>query len=233
MQIKAAVFRDASRKPSFETLEMSGPAPGEVLVRLVATGVCHTDAKAAGPESFSPRPVVLGHEGAGVVEAVGQGVSKVAPGDHVVMTFGSCGRCRSCEEAEPAYCHHALPLSFGCKRADGSTYLRAARRNAGLWRLLPAILLRHPFHRARAQRGEGARRRAARIAGPAGLRRADGRGRRAQRSAREAGPHDRDLRRRRAGPFSGHGRAAGGRRAHHRHRPPQGPARSRARSWRP
>jgi aryl-alcohol dehydrogenase len=126
MQIRAAVFRDASGKPSFETLEMAGPGPGEVLVRLVATGVCHTDAKAAGPESFSPRPVVLGHEGAGIVEAVGPGVQKVAPGDHVVMTFGSCGRCRSCEEAEPAYCHHALPLSFGCKRAGGSTYLRAA-----------------------------------------------------------------------------------------------------------
>ncbi|MFN3889291.1 MAG: NAD(P)-dependent alcohol dehydrogenase [Beijerinckiaceae bacterium] len=125
MQITAAVFRDASLKPSFEELEMSGPGPGEVLVRVVAAGVCHTDSKAAGPQSLSPRPVVLGHEGAGVVEAVGQGVSKVAPGDHVVMTFGSCGRCRSCEEAEPAYCHHALPLSFGCRRPDGSTYLRA------------------------------------------------------------------------------------------------------------
>ncbi len=126
MQITAAVFRDATLKPSFETLDLTGPGPGEVLVRMVATGVCHTDAKAAGPESMSPRPVVLGHEGAGVVEAVGQGVTKVAPGDHVVMTFGSCGRCRSCEEAEPAYCHHALPLSFGCKRSDGSSYLRAA-----------------------------------------------------------------------------------------------------------
>lgn len=126
MRITAAVFRDASLKPSIEPLEMSGPGPGEALVRIVATGVCHTDAKAAGPDSLSPRPVVLGHEGAGVVEAVGQGVDKVAPGDHVVMTFGSCGRCRSCEEAEPAYCHHALPLSFACTRADGSAYLRAA-----------------------------------------------------------------------------------------------------------
>jgi aryl-alcohol dehydrogenase len=126
MQITAAVFRDDTLRPSIERLEMSGPGPGEVLVRMVATGVCHTDAKAAGPNSPAPRPVVLGHEGAGTVEAVGPGVSKVAPGDHVVMTFGSCGRCRSCEEAEPAYCHHALPLSFGCKRPDGSTYLRAA-----------------------------------------------------------------------------------------------------------
>lgn len=126
MQIRAAVFRDDTLRPNFETLTMASPDPGEVLVRIVATGVCHTDMKAGGPGSPVPRPVVLGHEGAGVVEAVGAGVTKVAPGDHVVMTFGSCGRCRSCEEAEPAYCHHALSLTFGCKRPDGSAYLRAA-----------------------------------------------------------------------------------------------------------
>ncbi|HEY8581248.1 MAG TPA: alcohol dehydrogenase catalytic domain-containing protein, partial [Beijerinckiaceae bacterium] len=98
MQITAAVFRDDTLRPSFETLEMSGPGAGEVLVRIVAAGVCHTDMKSGGPGSPVPRPVVLGHEGAGVVEAVGAGVTKVAPGDHVVMTFGSCGHCRSCQE---------------------------------------------------------------------------------------------------------------------------------------
>ncbi len=56
MQITAAVFRDATLKPSFETLDLTGPGPGEVLVRMVATGVCHADAKAAGPESLSPGP---------------------------------------------------------------------------------------------------------------------------------------------------------------------------------
>lgn len=125
MKIRAAVFRDDRMRPSIETLEMAGPGAGEVLVRVVAVGVCHTDLKSAGPGAPTPRPVVLGHEGSGVVEAVGAGVGKVAPGDHVVLTFGSCGRCRSCEEAQPAYCHHALPLSFGCRRADGSHYLRA------------------------------------------------------------------------------------------------------------
>jgi aryl-alcohol dehydrogenase len=60
---------------------------------------------------------VLGHEGSGLVEKVGGGVTKVAPGDHVVMTFGSCGRCRSCREAEPAYCYDQVALNFGCSQA--------------------------------------------------------------------------------------------------------------------
>lgn len=125
MQIQAAVFRDDSLRPGIETLTLAGPGPGEILVRIVATGVCHTDMKSGGPGSPVPRPVVLGHEGAGVVERVGAGVTKVAPGDHVVMTFGSCGGCRSCQEAQPAYCWSAMPLSFGCTRADGSHYLHA------------------------------------------------------------------------------------------------------------
>ena len=63
--IKAAVFRDDSEKPSLEKLELTGPGDGEVLVKIVATGVCHTDLKTAGAGGLSPRPVVLGHEGRG------------------------------------------------------------------------------------------------------------------------------------------------------------------------
>lgn len=77
MKIRAAVFREGSEAPAIEELELSGPRAGEVLVRIVATGVCHTDIKAAGEKSPVPRPVVLGHEGAGIVEAVGEGVTKV------------------------------------------------------------------------------------------------------------------------------------------------------------
>ena len=120
MEIRAAVFRDTSLKPSIETLEMSGPGAGEVLVRLTATGVCHTDLKTAGTDR-SPRPVVLGHEGAGVVEAVGEGVDDLEPGDHVVMTFTWCGHCPSCHGARPAYCYNTD--HFACTRADGSHYL--------------------------------------------------------------------------------------------------------------
>lgn len=125
MQIKAAVFRDTP-KPNLEDLELSGPAAGEVLVRIVATGVCHTDLKSAELPSRIPRPVVLGHEGSGVVEAVGAGVRKVAPGDHVVMSFDSCGRCPSCLDAQPAYCHTSN--AFACVRADGSFYLRSGKQ---------------------------------------------------------------------------------------------------------
>lgn len=121
MKITAAVFRRPDTPPTLEQLELSGPRDGEVLVRMVATGVCHTDLKAASSGSPVPFPVVLGHEGAGVVEAVGDGVDTVSPGDHVVMSFGSCGHCPSCQDGEPAYCHNVNP--FACTRADGSTYL--------------------------------------------------------------------------------------------------------------
>ena len=113
MKIRAAVFRDETGHPKIEELDLTGPGPGEVLVRMVATGVCHTDHKSAGPGPV-PKPVVLGHEGAGVVEAVGAGVTKLVTGDHVVMTFGSCGRCMSCEEAEPAYCNDSFDYCFTC-----------------------------------------------------------------------------------------------------------------------
>ena len=120
MKIKAAVFRDKSHNPTIEDLELSGPRAGEVLVRIVGVGVCHTDLKTAETDR-APRPVVLGHEGSGVVEAVGPGVSRVVAGDHVVMSFGSCGHCPSCLDAQPAYCHDAD--HFGCTRADGTFYL--------------------------------------------------------------------------------------------------------------
>ena len=124
MEIQAAVFRDTSMKASIETLQLSGPIEGEVLVKLTATGVCHTDLKTASTEGRSPRPVVFGHEGAGVVEAVGPGIFDLEKGDHVVMSFGSCGRCPSCLDAEPALCY--TTDHFACTREDGSFYLEGA-----------------------------------------------------------------------------------------------------------
>ena len=121
-KIRAAVFHDQSMKPSIEELVMSGPGDGEVMVRIVAAGVCHTDLKTAATPGRSPRPVVLGHEGAGVVEAVGPGVTDLAEGDHVVMSFTSCGHCPSCLDAEPAYCY--ATDHFACTRPDGSFYLK-------------------------------------------------------------------------------------------------------------
>lgn len=126
IKIRAAVFNDESGRPTIEPLDLFGPGPGEVLVRIVATGVCHTDHKAAGPGP-SPKPVVLGHEGAGIVAAVGEGVSKLAVGDHVVMTFGSCGVCNSCSAGQPAYCHDGLNYCFTCRPPKARPYLMSPR----------------------------------------------------------------------------------------------------------
>ncbi|HUY04465.1 MAG TPA: NAD(P)-dependent alcohol dehydrogenase [Rhodocyclaceae bacterium] len=123
MQITAAVAREKGGDFSLETLHLEAPREGEVLVRVVATGVCHTDMVVRDGHLLTPMPVVLGHEGSGIVEQVGAGVTKVAPGDSVVMTFNSCGHCPSCNEHEPAYCHEFFPRNFFAARADGSSAL--------------------------------------------------------------------------------------------------------------
>lgn len=123
MQITAAVLRSRSGPFGLEVVELEEPRAGEVLVRVVATGVCHTDMVMRDQDLPTPQPVVLGHEGAGVVERVGPGVTKVAPGDHVVMTFNSCGTCPSCHDHAPTYCHEFFPRNFMGARADGSSGL--------------------------------------------------------------------------------------------------------------
>lgn len=126
MQIKAAVARQVGGTFDIETLDIEPPRANEVLVRVVATGVCHTDMVVRDGHLPTPMPVVLGHEGAGVVEAVGSAVTKVKVGDHVVMGFNSCGGCPSCQDGEPAYCHEFFPRNFFATRADGSSGLSKA-----------------------------------------------------------------------------------------------------------
>jgi aryl-alcohol dehydrogenase len=126
MQITAAVLRSRSGPFGLETLDLEEPRAGEVLVRVVATGVCHTDMVMRDQDLPTPQPVVLGHEGAGVVERVGPGVTKVAPGDHVVMTFNSCGHCPSCSDHAPTYCHEFFPRNFMGARPDGTSGLSKA-----------------------------------------------------------------------------------------------------------
>ena len=123
MKIKAAVARQVGGALGIETVELEAPRAHEVQVRVVATGVCHTDMVVRDGHLPTPFPVVLGHEGAGVVEAVGSAVTKVAVGDHVVMTFNSCGGCPSCNDGEPAYCHEFFPRNFFATRPDGSSGL--------------------------------------------------------------------------------------------------------------
>ncbi|MBC2667791.1 NAD(P)-dependent alcohol dehydrogenase [Novosphingobium piscinae] len=119
----AAVSRTAGAPPVLEPVTVDDPRPGEVLVRLVATGICHTDMVMRDGHLPVPMPVVLGHEGAGHVVAVGAGVSHVVPGDAVVLSFASCGACPSCSAAAPAYCHEFVPQNFLATRPDGSTGL--------------------------------------------------------------------------------------------------------------
>ncbi|PPU38802.1 NAD(P)-dependent alcohol dehydrogenase [Xanthomonas arboricola] len=121
-----AVVREAGAALSIEQAEVLVPGPREVLVRVVASGVCHTDMVFRDQFFPSPLPIVLGHEGAGVVEAVGTDVTAVAPGDHVVMTYMSCGLCAPCETGHPAHCSNMAALNFGGGRSDGSTGLRDA-----------------------------------------------------------------------------------------------------------
>jgi len=123
MEITAAVCRTPGAPLSIESLELEHPRDTEILVRVVAAGVCHTDLVVRDGMLPTPPPVVLGHEGAGVVERVGSAVTKVAVGDHVVMTFNSCGSCASCVEDAATYCHDFFPRNFAAARADGSSAL--------------------------------------------------------------------------------------------------------------
>jgi len=120
-RIKAAVLRRRRSLLKIESLELEGPRDDEVLVRLVASGICHTDIDFL--EGWKDEPVVLGHEGAGVVEEVGEGVSAVKPGDHVVLSYQSCGLCLECLKGHPAGCERFWEANFGFARLDGSNAL--------------------------------------------------------------------------------------------------------------
>ncbi|MGH8259201.1 MAG: NAD(P)-dependent alcohol dehydrogenase [Steroidobacteraceae bacterium] len=124
MKIYAAVSRTGQSHPLIEPLELEEPRAGEVRIRMVATGICHTDLYChAGLGVPVPRPIVLGHEGAGVVDAVGPGVQSLAPGDPVVVSGASCGHCPKCRAGRPTYCRDTMRLSFGGGRADGTSPL--------------------------------------------------------------------------------------------------------------
>jgi Zn-dependent alcohol dehydrogenase len=122
--VKAAVVREAG-KISVEEIDRPTVGDRHVLVRMVATGICHTDKTVLGGFYPVPLPVVLGHEGAGVVEAVGDRVVAVSPGDHVVLSItDGCGHCFQCEAGAFGLCEIAAPRALGGALADGSILLR-------------------------------------------------------------------------------------------------------------
>jgi aryl-alcohol dehydrogenase len=121
MQGTAAILREPNQPYSIEPIRFDPPRAGEILVRIHAVGICHTDMVFASGAMGSPFPLILGHEGAGVVEQVGDGVRKVRPGQKVLLTFNSCGQCSQCHSGDPAYCDNFVGLNFACVRPDGSS----------------------------------------------------------------------------------------------------------------
>src|SRR3954454_8051120 len=106
-----------------QTVEVDELRPEEVLVKVAAAGICHTDLIVRDQWYPVPLPAVLGHEGAGVVERVGANVAKVAAGDRVGMSFDSCGACPKCTTGRPMYCDDFFARNFGASRPDGTTAL--------------------------------------------------------------------------------------------------------------
>jgi Zn-dependent alcohol dehydrogenase len=125
VDIAAVVMHRPGEPVRVERVELAEPRAGEVLVRVAAAGVCHSDVRLADGELGDGRwPMVLGHEGAGVVEAVGEGVTHVRPGDHVALSFvPACRECRSCRAGRPNLCEPAGRASFTGTLLDGTSRL--------------------------------------------------------------------------------------------------------------
>ena len=124
--VSAAVSSAPGKEFEFQELRLDAPRPDEVLVRIHAVGVCHTDAVVLEGRLPTPFPIVLGHEGAGVVEAAGADVSSLEVGDRVALSYAACGTCRSCRRGARSAYSEFFRLNFSGTRADGSTALRGA-----------------------------------------------------------------------------------------------------------
>jgi S-(hydroxymethyl)glutathione dehydrogenase/alcohol dehydrogenase len=122
--MQAAIVQSLNEPLSVEPVELAEPREGEVRVKLAASGVCHSDLSISRGFTPMPTPVIIGHEGAGVVDAVGPGVTSVRPGDHVILTWMyPCLRCRECSRGRPAHCEKALTSLLG--GADGTPRFKA------------------------------------------------------------------------------------------------------------
>ena len=194
--ITAAVVQTGGAPFELTNVELAGVQPDEVRVRITASGICHTDMLIRDGSFPTPMPVVLGHEGAGVVEEVGAAVTHVAVGDRVACSYASCGGCAGCATGRPYYCAEFFERNFLATRTDGTTALSHdgtpvhshffGQSSFATGAIVPersvvAIRRRRPLRGRRAVR----------------VRRADRRRRRHQRPAPAAGLVAGDLRRRR------------------------------------
>lgn len=123
MQIKAALAYENEEGFRYEDITVGALQDNEILVKIVGVGLCHTDLVFASGAAPYPFPAVFGHEGSGVVEAVGPSVKKVKKGDQVLLTFRSCGDCDRCDEGSASYCRTMPELNYTGRREDGTTPL--------------------------------------------------------------------------------------------------------------
>ncbi len=119
-EVTVAVVREKGARFQIEKASIDPPRADEVIVRVAATGVCHTDILVRDQDYPVPLPAVLGHEGSGIVAAVGSAVVGVEPGDHVVMTWSFCGKCKFCVQGHPTSCETLFEINIGCARSDGT-----------------------------------------------------------------------------------------------------------------
>ena len=120
-EVRGVVARSKGEPVSVETIVVPDPGPGEAVVRIQACGVCHTDLHYREGSINDGFPFLLGHEAAGTVEAVGPGVTEVAPGDYVILNWRAvCGECRACRRGEPWYCFSTHNASQKMTLEDGT-----------------------------------------------------------------------------------------------------------------
>ena len=137
MKTKAAVLWEVNTPWSVEEIDLDAPGPGEVLVKLAASGMCHSDEHLVTGDLPFGLPIIGGHEGAGVVQDVGEGVSWLAPGDHVVFGFiPSCGRCASCSTGHQNLCDLGALMGLGRQITDGGSRHHARGQDLGLMCIL-------------------------------------------------------------------------------------------------
>ena len=123
MKIRAAITREANSLYIIEEVDLDEPRDGEMLVKVVASGICHTDELARIQALPVPLPAVLGHEGCGIVVKTGNNVKEFSNGDRAVFSFGSCGTCGRCVEGKPVLCDMFVAINFGGVQADGTSRL--------------------------------------------------------------------------------------------------------------
>lgn len=119
MLIKGALV-DEVGNVEVQDVTLNEPEKDEVLIKLVGTGICHTDLSVLNQDVTTPLPIVLGHEGAGIIEQVGEGVTEFEQGDHVVIAFAFCNECKTCKKGKPGSCENLGELNFDGTMRDGT-----------------------------------------------------------------------------------------------------------------